>query len=539
MKTIKIKEICLFRKFLVTLIGILLIFVLSCCGGKKKCQSISCSFNEEPTSLDPQVVEDYPSSVLVINLFEGLVRLDKDSKVMPGIAESWESDSESRIFTFHLKKDAKWSDGKTSVTAKDFLFGIKRSIDPKTFSNSSKLLRIIKNASDISLNKMNLDNIGVFVLDDYTLKIELENSFKDFPVLCCNPCAMPCNEDFFKNTNGQYGKNSKTLLTNGPFKIGNRGWDHDKNINLVKNENYIYKNERAFTPIINFLVNKDNEEELKLFKNEDVDICHLKENEDIEVFKKNIDSNFVSFQNVLWGIVFNCSSNAFKDENMRKGFLSAIERDNIISKLPEGKFTKSDDIILNNAMFAGRNYRELVSGNFFYKGNSNPKSFIQNFLNESKIKIDNISIFSSDDDNVKIISNNILEVLNKNLGCHLNIKFFPLDELKKRVESKNFEFALVPFSLSSDPIKFLGSFLSDQQKNPAGLSDSEYDKIFENNFSGDTLKCIEKAEKYLNNKAVVYPVCSSLSYIAINKKISNLVFRQDQIVDFSFAKKEK
>ncbi|WP_227646966.1 ABC transporter substrate-binding protein, partial [Klebsiella pneumoniae] len=86
----------------------------------------------EVASLDPHKTEGVPESNVIRDLLEGLVNQDANGNVVPGVAESWET-TDNKTFTFHIRKDAKWSNG-DPVTAHDFVYSFQRAVDPATAS---------------------------------------------------------------------------------------------------------------------------------------------------------------------------------------------------------------------------------------------------------------------------------------------------------------------------------------------------------------------------------------------------------------------
>ena len=85
----------------------------------------------EPQTLDPQLADDTYSFQVVRDLYEGLTDEDRNGKIVPGVASSWTVDATGTIYTFQLRRDARWSDGKP-VTAEEFAEGLRRAVDPKT-----------------------------------------------------------------------------------------------------------------------------------------------------------------------------------------------------------------------------------------------------------------------------------------------------------------------------------------------------------------------------------------------------------------------
>nr|WP_293647850.1 ABC transporter substrate-binding protein [Thiolapillus sp.] len=129
----------------------------------------------EVQTLDPHKAEGVPSSNILRDLYEGLTIEAPDGTVIPGTAESWEISDEGKTYVFHIRKNAKWSNG-DPVTAHDFVYGLRRSVDPATASKYSQILAPILNAEDVIAGKQPVENLGVKALDDYTLEIRLKAS---------------------------------------------------------------------------------------------------------------------------------------------------------------------------------------------------------------------------------------------------------------------------------------------------------------------------------------------------------------------------
>src|SRR3712207_9241010 len=107
------------------------------------------------------------------NSYEGLYRLGKDGQVKKGLVKTEKVSDDGLTYTFTLQKNSKWSNG-YPVTAKDFVYGWQRAVDPKTGASNSNLFEGIKNAADIVAGKMDPKEIGVKATDDQTLVVTLD-----------------------------------------------------------------------------------------------------------------------------------------------------------------------------------------------------------------------------------------------------------------------------------------------------------------------------------------------------------------------------
>ncbi|HEY6452368.1 MAG TPA: peptide ABC transporter substrate-binding protein [Steroidobacteraceae bacterium] len=135
-------------------------------------QSLARTLDDSPRSLDPQLTTDIPSQRVLDDLFEGLVTLSVDGRPVPGAAESWEHSADGRTWVFHLRPQARWSNG-APVTAADFVYSWRREVDPKTGAGYAQSLAPIVNALDVALGRKPPDALGAEATDAHTLTVHL------------------------------------------------------------------------------------------------------------------------------------------------------------------------------------------------------------------------------------------------------------------------------------------------------------------------------------------------------------------------------
>ena len=191
----------------------------------------------EPTTLDPALATDTTSISVIEQLFLGLVDLDDETAaVQPELATGWTVSPDGTIYTFTLRSDAYWSDGRP-VTAQDVRYGILRSLDPATDAEYAYPLKVIKNAGPYNQGSItDPDLVGVAVLDATHLQITLEyaasNALSIFSLWIARP--MP------QWAIAAHGSPDWTLpaniVTNGPYRLTE--WVHNDHILMDKNPTY-------------------------------------------------------------------------------------------------------------------------------------------------------------------------------------------------------------------------------------------------------------------------------------------------------------
>ncbi|MDB6082267.1 MAG: oligopeptide transporter periplasmic oligopeptide-binding protein, partial [Gammaproteobacteria bacterium] len=173
----------------------------------------------EPQTLDPQLADDTYSFQVVRDMYEGLTAEDRYGQIVPGIANSWTVDKTGTIYTFHLRQNAKWSDG-TRILADEFVLGLRRAVDPKTASGSAALLEVIKGASEITAGRKGASDLGVAAVGESEVQIELERPAPFVLQILSQPIAAPVH--LMRNGATAASPGEKYAATNGPYVLASR-----------------------------------------------------------------------------------------------------------------------------------------------------------------------------------------------------------------------------------------------------------------------------------------------------------------------------
>lgn len=205
-------------------------------------QTLLLGNGAEPRNLDPQVVNAYTDYNILIALFEGLTVFDEATSLpVPGVAESWDVSTDGLVYTFHLRPDAKWSNG-DPVTADDFVFSFERILSPELASEYAYMLSPIRGAEDYTAGKLkDFARVGVRALDPRTLEISLARPTPYLLSLAAHQAWFPVP----KNTVLKFGKihDRSTAWTRPGNFVGNgafvlEAWEPDQRIVVKKNPLY-------------------------------------------------------------------------------------------------------------------------------------------------------------------------------------------------------------------------------------------------------------------------------------------------------------
>jgi oligopeptide transport system substrate-binding protein len=188
----------------------------------------------EPQSLDPHKSEGVPESNLQRDLYEGLTIEAPDGSVAPGAAHSWDISDDGLVYVFHLRENGRWSNG-DPVTAHDFEYGLRRSVDPKTLSNYSIMLRPILNAEAIIAGELPPESLGVRAIDELTLEIRLSGPTPYFLGVLNHSASYAVHRPTVEKYGDRWARPGR-LVSNGAFRL--RDWVMQSHIVLERNEHY-------------------------------------------------------------------------------------------------------------------------------------------------------------------------------------------------------------------------------------------------------------------------------------------------------------
>jgi len=290
----------------------------------------------EVATIDPHKSQGVPESHVIRDLLEGLVNQDGDGNVIPGVAESWET-TDNKTFTFHLRKDAKWSNG-DPVTAQDFVYSWQRAVDPATASPYSWYMEMtqMKNAADIIAGKKDKSELGVKALDDNTLVVELDSAVPYFVMMTGHTTMKPVHKATVEKFGDQWTK-PENFVGNGAYVLDN--WVVNERLVLKRNEKY-WDNEHTVINKVTFLPIENQVAEMNRFLAGEINFTYELPIEHFRRLKKE-HPEFVSVVGNLCSYYysFNTKKKPFDDVRVRKAISYAIDR-NIISDAVMGQGEK-------------------------------------------------------------------------------------------------------------------------------------------------------------------------------------------------------
>ncbi len=307
-------------------------------------QVLTLSFLELPQSLDPRLAGDDYSHTITKMLFEGLTRLTENGKPELAAAKSVEISKDLKSYLFKLKK-CYWSNG-SPVSAQDFAYTWKKILSPNFTTPFAHLFYPIKNAKAAKENRCPLENVGITVLDDLSLLVELEHSTPEFLELTAYSTYSPVHHVIDKiHPNWSLGR-LEDFVCNGPFVI--KKITNHTSYELTKNSFYWDKDHVRLQKIL--LSKNTTLVANEMFKNEEIHWLgrpmHPWEGPSNEI----IESFTVSAPIGVHWCIFNTEKFPFHNTNLRKAFDLAIDKNALTKEILYGHLPASTPLPLSHTL---------------------------------------------------------------------------------------------------------------------------------------------------------------------------------------------
>ncbi|WP_035288873.1 peptide ABC transporter substrate-binding protein [Clostridium sp. KNHs214] len=502
-------------------------------------QYLNLNLGIEPKSLDLSRSNDYYGAQIFTEVYEGLTRVeqDKDGKdvIKAAGAEKWEHNEEGTVWTFHLR-DYNWSDGK-KVTAKDFVYSILRTLDPKTASGYAFLLSPIKGADEYNAGKGSKDAVGVKAVDDKTLEFTLKQPCPYFLDLTYFKLFLPQREDIVAKHGEKYGTEASTLeVYCGPFIV--KEWTHQQEILLEKNDKY-WDKDNVKLEKVNFKIIKEANAAYGSLLNGTLDSGGVTKPEWIKKFEQKKDEmeNIKGFRPSTGYLFFNQKDKLFSNANIRKAFSIAYTRDDYANVITYGVNAPAYGWCPPTIQLNGKDYREIAKEEPVKKmieDNQDPKELLIKGLKElgmdpdpSKVTV--TILHGNTDAETKKAAEYEQEMYKKALGVNIKAEYMTFDILQKRTDEMDYQVAgMAWIGDYNDPNTFFDMWMSGAGIVPTGWSNKKYDELLKKAMSSidekERLEAYKEAEKILLvEDAVIAPTTYSRRNTYRYKYVKNLM----------------
>lgn len=526
------------------------------CGKKNEVVDFIYPFSANVNSYDPQVASTNDEFLIIENTFEGLIRVNDDGEIASGMADSWNISDDGLTYTFHIREGMKWDintekyktgdkagefkdsrlkmlgrEFNPDITAKDFVFALQRAVDPITNCPSFASISCIKNATKIHSGNLGTSQLGVVAQDDYNLAITLERKDSTFMQTLASAVAMPCNEEFFNETDGRYGLDVKYTLFNGQFYVSQ-----------ILESSYLLKNNPQYTgpaptvakELTLKIVDKDSSEEdlLERLESGYFDAAFIS-GKDSEAIKDTQGITYTPYQDTTWAFILNENDEVLQSKTMRKAFCEGFSRPEAFD---EEYLEGATNLIPSSCLINGNNAVNAI-GPTITKQNQNAS------VNDWKKALDlldttNVELTVLTPEGMENTVKRLLQGIQAGLGSNLTnldgdtinltLKVEALSEkdIKSAIITNEYDIAFLPFKATGNSaISFLNSIVDNRY---VSINTKAVEKIITKAQSKNDLNAValqlQNAEKVIMKDYTLCPIVYETSYYASAKGVENIQF---------------
>ncbi|PEA54158.1 peptide ABC transporter substrate-binding protein [Bacillus pseudomycoides] len=500
------------------LIGIILatsLLISACSNDSSKSKEVSekqvlnVTISEEIPSLDTAKSMNGTSAHVMQNIFEGLYVLDEKDTPVPGVAKSFEKSTDGKTYIFHLRKDAKWSNG-DAVTAHDFVYSWQRTVNSQTASQYAYMLFYIKNAEAINKGALAVDQLGVKAIDDVTLEIQLEKPTPYFLNLLTLPIYLPQHKSFVEGKGSKYGLEPEGMIYNGPFVLSE--WKHEQEFKLKRNDTYWDKNNVKLEEI-NFHIVKDTATAVNLYETGSIDRAPINSSF-VDKYKGKRDF-YTTKDPAIAMLRFNQQNSALANTKLRQSLSMALNKEDVVNHFLNNGATAAEGLIPEG-------YKNEKNGKDFRKENGDlavynvekAKALWKDAKKELGVEQITLEFLTFEQDQAKQTAEYIKGELEKNLqGLTINIKSQPFKQKLQLEQTGQYDISMVVWGPDyKDPISYLELFTTANLNNKMSYSNKRYDELInsaKNDLALDEQKrwkAMQEAEKILLEDAAIAPL---------------------------------
>ena len=464
------------------------------------------------STMDPSLNTDVIGAQNLNNTMEGLYRF-KGKNIKPALATNLAKPTNNGLtYTFKLRPNAKWSNG-DPITASDFVYSWRRTVDPKTKSTYSYIFEGIANAKDISAGKKPVNSLGIKALNKHTLQVDLEKPVPYFNTLLTSPTFFPQNKKVITKWGKKYGTNSQALVSNGPFKLVK--WNSpDNSWTEVKNDKY-WDAKDVKVQKLQYQVVKDASTALNLYQANKLDRVLL--TGDSAKQMKNAKDYKIQKESTTFYVAPNIKKVAlFNNTKIRQALSMSVNRQQLTKKvLGDGKVASLSTFPAKMTFnpetkvdFAKETQASAVATNSYNP--TKAKQLWQEGLSETnnKGKKFSFTLLGDDSDVAKKQAEFLQNQFEKLPGLKINVTNVPFKSRLARAKSGDFDLLVTGWSADyPDPITFLTLFNTDSSNNDGKWSNTEYDNLVNKSLNEDANNPMArwqdmKAAQNLSNREV-------------------------------------
>ncbi|CUQ05951.1 Stage 0 sporulation protein KA [Turicibacter sanguinis] len=520
-----------YAKFL--MIFVFSIVTLTACSGDSGSSSekiLKVAKDTELASMDQHIATDGLSFEVIAATIEGLYTSDADGNAIPAIAKSYDVSEDGLVYTFHLREDAKWSNG-DPVTANDFVYAWRRLVDPNTASEYAFIMDVagVKNAASVNAGETSLEELGVKAVDDYTLEVTLALPVPYFLQLMTFPSFFPMNEAFVTEKGAEYAQSPDGLLANGPFKMTE--WTQGHSFKIEKNDSY-YDKDNVNIDGIEYKIMKDSQTAALEFESGNLDVVRLA-GEIVDLYKEN-EAFTLIHEGYLWYIAPNEQVEELQNVNLRQALGRAVNKEQLTETVLNDGSTVANFIVPVTLATGpdGKDFRETSPNDYMTYDVAVAQEYWEKAKAELGIETLTLELLFEDTDSMKKCAEFIQSELQTNLpGLTIELKSQPKKNRLELMRAGDYQLGITRWGPDyADPTTYLDMFITGGSNNYPNYSSEEYDTLMNSIGKGDLVydiaarwEAMKEAEELLIARdAAALPMYQQGNTYLINQQVKGI-----------------
>lgn len=490
----------------------------------------------EPTSLNT-LLATYAYDFTPINaMIECLYRDDENDVPQPAGAETVDISDDKLVYTFHLREDATWSNG-DPVVATDYEFAWQQALNPEVASDYAYMLYFIHNAEPYFNGEVEWSEVGVKVIDDYTLEVTLDNPLPYATDLFAFPTLAPINQKFYEEVGAdKYATDAEYFCCNGMYELTE--WSHNSQIVFQKREEY-WNADAVGPDEIVYKIITDSQAGLNSYLSREIDYTDLDSGEVVQQAEAAGFEVGVKPARSSYYLIVNTEDEFMSNQNLRLALAYSIDKQALVDTVyqndnqPMTSFTPP--AIMGAAGADGPSFQEalLEERGEMYPGSGDlekAQEYLQAALEELGCTVDelNLSIDCADDSLRRNCATFLQEQWRQNLGIeNIAVNSMQTKQVSANRQSGDYCMSLGGWSPDyNDAINFLDLWVTDGGNNDSFWSNEEYDNLI----AQATAEADEEVrQQYLFDAEEI--LAAEMPVIPLYWQCQNYSYNKDKIVD--------
>ena len=490
----------------------------------------------EPTSLNT-LLATYAYDFTPINaMIECLYRDDENDVPQPAGAETVDISDDKLVYTFHLREDATWSNG-DPVVATDYEFAWQQALNPEVASDYAYMLYFIHNPEPYFNGEVEWSEVGVKVIDDYTLEVTLDNPLPYATDLFAFPTLAPINQKFYEEVGAdKYATDAEYFCCNGMYELTE--WSHNSQIVFQKREDY-WNADAVGPDEIVYKIITDSQAGLNSYLSREIDYTDLDSGEVVQQAEAAGFEVGVKPARSSYYLIVNTEDEFMSNQNLRLALAYSIDKQALIDTVyqndnqPMTSFTPpaimgaagADGPTFQEALLEERGEMYPASGDL-----EKAQEYLQAALEELGCTVDelNLSIDCADDSLRRNCATFLQEQWRQNLGIeNIAVNSMQTKQVSANRQSGDYCMSLGGWSPDyNDAINFLDLWVTDGGNNDSFWGNEEYDNLIA---QATAEADVEVRQQYLFDAEEI--LAAEMPIIPLYWQCQNYSYNSDKIVD--------